>query len=98
MLFADNIGSHLSIDEVALSKGERYTIVSNKSGKGKEGALVACITGTKAETIIKFLKKLPIEKRNNRKRNHPRYGTKYGFGGQRILPFSTFSHQLFPCN
>jgi transposase len=63
MLFADNIGSHLSIDEVALSKEELYTIESNKSDKGTKGTLVACIAGTKAETIIKVLKKLAIEKR-----------------------------------
>jgi len=63
MLFPDNVGSDLSIDEVALSKGELYTIVSNKSGKGKKGTLVACIAGTKAETIIKTLKRIPTAKR-----------------------------------
>ena len=61
MLFAENIGSHLSIDEVALSKGELYTIVSNKSGKGKKGTIVACIADTKAELITKVLRKLPIK-------------------------------------
>ncbi|MEA5260060.1 DDE transposase, partial [Arcicella aquatica] len=30
MLFCDNVGSHLSIDETALSNGELYTIVTNK--------------------------------------------------------------------
>jgi transposase len=63
MLFAENIGSHLSIDEVALSKGELYTIVSNKSVKGKKGTIVACIAHTKAELIAKVLRKLPIKNR-----------------------------------
>jgi len=63
MLFPENIGSHLSIDEVALSKGELYTIVSNKAGKGKKGTLVACIAGTKAETITGVLQRLPVRKR-----------------------------------
>lgn len=64
MIFPKNIGSHLSIDEVALSKGELYTIVSNKSGRGKKGTLVACIAGTKAENIIRVLQKLPPKKRS----------------------------------
>jgi transposase len=63
MLFPENIGSHLSIDEVALSKGELYTILSNKSGKGKKGTIVACIAGTKAEDIIQVLRKIPIKQR-----------------------------------
>lgn len=61
--FEDNIGSHLSIDEVALSKGELYTIVSNKTGKGKKGSIVACIAGTKAEDIIRVLQKIPVSLR-----------------------------------
>jgi transposase len=63
MLFAENIGSHLSIDEVALSKGVLYTIVSNKSGKGEKGTIVAFIVDTKAELITKVLRKLPIKNR-----------------------------------
>ena len=63
MLFTENIGSHLSIDEVALSKGELYTILSNKSGKGKKGTIVACIACTKAEDIIQVLRKIPIKQR-----------------------------------
>jgi len=61
--FEENIGTHLSIDEVALSKGELYTIVSNKAGKGKKGTIVVCIAGTKAEDIIKVLQKIPISLR-----------------------------------
>jgi transposase len=63
MLFEDNIGEYLSIDEVAVSKGELYTLVTNKAGKGKKGTIVACIEGTKAEDIIKVLERLSISKR-----------------------------------
>ena len=52
MLFPDNIGVHLSIDETALSNGELYTIVSNKAAKGRKGTLVAMIKGTLVETVI----------------------------------------------
>jgi hypothetical protein len=31
-LFTQKIGTHLAIDEVALSQGELYTIVTNKKG------------------------------------------------------------------
>ncbi|MGQ7871388.1 hypothetical protein, partial [Sunxiuqinia sp. sy24] len=30
MIFPDNIGTHLSIDETSLSNGELYTILTNK--------------------------------------------------------------------
>lgn len=60
MLFPENIGSHLSIDEVSLSKGELYTFVTNKLGKGKKSSLVACIKGTKSRDILKILKQIPL--------------------------------------
>lgn len=59
MLFPDNIGSCLSLDETSLSNGELYTILTNKAAKGKKGALVAMIKGTKAETVIEKLKMIP---------------------------------------
>jgi hypothetical protein len=31
IIYPENIGTHLAIDEVALSQGELYTIVTNKS-------------------------------------------------------------------
>jgi len=34
MLFPENIGKKLSIDEVSLSTGELYTFVTNKKGGG----------------------------------------------------------------
>jgi hypothetical protein len=39
------MGKHLSIDETALSKGELYTIITNKKAKGKKGAIVAIQKG-----------------------------------------------------
>jgi transposase len=63
LLFPDNIGSYLSIDEVSLSQGELYTFVTNKAGKGKRGSLVASIKGTLSKDIIDVLLKLSTEKR-----------------------------------
>ena len=64
MIFPENIGEHLSIDEVSLSQGELYTFVTNKKGRCKKRTLVACIKGTKSEIIVKILQKLPLESRN----------------------------------
>ncbi len=57
------MGANLSIDEVSLSKGELYTFVTNKGGKGKKNTLVACIKGTKSKDIIDVLNLIPLEKR-----------------------------------
>ena len=63
VLFPDNIGTRLSIDETALTNGELYTIVTNKAGKGRKGSLVAMIEGTEAEKVIKVLDRIPEDKR-----------------------------------
>ena len=54
----------MSLDETALSKGELYTILTNKSAKGQKGAIIAIVKGTKAEDIIKVLSKISVERRN----------------------------------
>ncbi|WP_118977026.1 ISAon1 family transposase [Taibaiella koreensis] len=64
ILYPQNIGRHLSIDETSLSNDELYTIVTNKAAKGQKGALVAMIRGTQAENIIEVLKKIPERLRN----------------------------------
>lgn len=58
------MGEFLSIDEVNLSMGELYTVVTNKAGKGKKGSIVAIIAGTKAEIVINHLLKIDLKKRN----------------------------------
>lgn len=59
MLFPQNLGEQLSIDETSLSHGELYTIVTNKAAKGKKGAIVAIVAGTKAETVTAVLHRIP---------------------------------------
>ena len=63
VLFKENIGDRLSMDETCLSQGELYTIVTNKSAHGGKGSLVAMIKGTKSEDIIYYLNHLPRAKR-----------------------------------
>ncbi|MCP4653738.1 MAG: transposase [Candidatus Omnitrophica bacterium] len=64
LVFPENIGPRLSIDETALSNGELYTIITNKKAKGKAGSIVAMINGTKSENVIEVLRKIPVAKRN----------------------------------
>ena len=59
MIFPENIGANLIIDETSLTNGELYTIITNKAAKGQKGALVAMIQGTRSENIISILKKSP---------------------------------------
>lgn len=63
MIFPENMGRYLSIDETALSNGELYTVVTNKEAKGKKGSLVAMISGTKAEVLIQHLQKISLHLR-----------------------------------
>jgi transposase len=65
MISPKNMGTHISIDESSLSNGELYTIVTNKAAKGQKGSLIAMIKGTKAETVINVLRKIPHHLRNN---------------------------------
>jgi transposase len=63
VLFKENLGEKLSMDETSLSQGELYTIITNKSAHGGKGSLVAMIKGTKSDDIIYYLSKLPRHKR-----------------------------------
>ena len=45
ILFPDNFGQDMSLDETCLSNGEVYTILTNKAGKGRKGTLAAMIRG-----------------------------------------------------
>ncbi len=54
----------MSIDELALSKGELYTFVTNKTGRGKHGTIVATVKGTLTKDIVQVLNLIPLEQRN----------------------------------
>ena len=63
LVFEDNIGTHLSLDETNISNGELYSILTNKAGKGGKGSLVAMVEGTKADDISKVFNKIPLYRR-----------------------------------
>lgn len=58
LLFPENIGLHLAIDESSLSNDELYAFVTNRDGHALEGSLVAVVAETKSEAIIQALKQI----------------------------------------
>lgn len=63
LLFPENLGPRLSIDEVCLSDGELYTVVTNKAAKGGKGALAALVKGTKSSVVSAILMRIPMRER-----------------------------------
>ena len=55
LLFPENIGPRLAIDESSLSNGELYTFVTNRDARTRECSLVAVVAGTKSEDVIRTL-------------------------------------------
>lgn len=63
LLFPDNVGPRLAIDETSLSNGELYTFVTNRDARTRERSLVAVVAGTKSEDVISVLLRIDGEKR-----------------------------------
>lgn len=62
LVYPENIGPFLALDETSLSNGELYTILTNKEKRGKKGSLVAIIKGVRSEDIIKQIREQIPEK------------------------------------
>lgn len=63
LLFTENMGPHLAIDETSLSNVELYTFVTNRDRHAGERNLVAVVSGTKSEDVIRVLKQVDEEER-----------------------------------
>ena len=63
LVFPDNLGTHLSLDETSISNGELYSVLTNKTAKGGKGTLVAMIQGTKTADISSVFTKIPLVSR-----------------------------------
>ena len=64
LLFPENIGPRLAIDESSLSNGELYTFVTNRDANTRERSLVAVVAGTKSEDVIDVLNRIDEELRH----------------------------------
>lgn len=63
VLYPDNLGEDLSLDETCLSNGDVYTVLTNKAAHGRKGALVAMVKGVSADAVAEVLLKIPLRKR-----------------------------------
>ena len=63
MLFPENFGKDMSLDETSLSNGDVYTILTNKDARGGKGALAAMIRGVASDTVSSILKIVPYKVR-----------------------------------
>ena len=53
------MSEEISIDETSLSRGELYTIISNKKAHSKKRTIIAMIKGVESENIISIFQKIP---------------------------------------
>ncbi|WP_442780863.1 ISAon1 family transposase [Chryseobacterium sp. SL1] len=58
IIYPENLSSSLSLDEVALSDGELYTVLTSKTARGRKGSIVAIIKGTQSDFVITHLLKI----------------------------------------
>ena len=63
ILYAENLGPDMSLDETCLSNGDVYTVLTNKAAHGGKGALAAMIRGVATDAVSAVLKKIPLRKR-----------------------------------
>ena len=63
LLFPDNIGPSIAINESSLSNGELHTFVTNRNTSTRECSLVVVVAGTKSEDVIAVLQRIDEESR-----------------------------------
>lgn len=55
LVFPENFGPHMAIDETSMSNGDLYTIITNRDKHGREQSLAAIVAGTRAEDVNEAL-------------------------------------------
>ena len=63
ILYPENFGADMSLDETCLSNGDVYTILTNKDAHGGKGALAAMVRGVASDTVSAILRKIPFKQR-----------------------------------
>lgn len=59
VLYPENLGEDMSLDETCLSNGDVYTILTNKAAHGGKGALAAIVRGVATDTVAGVLRRIP---------------------------------------
>ena len=63
LVFPDNMGESICIDETAPSNGELYTVVTNRASKGWKGSVIAIVNGVAADAVTEALLRISEDKR-----------------------------------
>jgi len=63
ILHESNIGEYMSIDETAPSRGDLFTILSNKAGHGRKGTIAAMVRGTDSTELSAVFDRIPLADR-----------------------------------
>ena len=64
LVFPENIGESICIDETAPSNGELYTVVTNRASRGGKGTLIAIVKGVAADSVTEAIMRISEEKRS----------------------------------
>ena len=64
IIFPENIGASICIDETALSNGELYTILTNRSCRGGKGTLIAIVKGVSADKVTEVIMRIDEQRRS----------------------------------
>lgn len=59
LVFPENVGKNMAIDETSLSNGEIYTILASRDRHGRERCLAAVVKGTRSDDVINALEHIP---------------------------------------
>ena len=63
VLYPKNINEKLCLDEIALSDGELYTVLTNAKSRCQKGSLISLVQGVKSSAICEVLNGIPLGER-----------------------------------
>jgi transposase len=63
LVFPENFGPRMSIDETSTKDGELFTILSNKDSHGRKGSIAAIVRGTRVEDVSSAINLVPEDVR-----------------------------------
>ena len=64
IIFPENIGVSICIDKTALSNGELYTILTNRSCRAGKGTLIAIVKGVSADKVTEVIMRIDEQRRS----------------------------------
>lgn len=95
ILYPDNIGDDLSLDETSFSNGEVYTILTNKAAHGGKGAIVAIVYGVASDQVSAILRKIPWDRRSSVKTVTTDLSSAMMLTVRRVFPGATLVNDRF---